>query len=144
MEEESNALLTSWVNWTTLAANVLTVAGGICVVFAGRRFFRNRRYDEYLQVYRLANDLFRSGLSIQKRKKESRVIEQVDRQRVFDAKNSLANWFYDNRYLFQGDKRLCDIMKSIDNEADEIISCGRMDNIVDLRRYLEEYLKKAP
>lgn len=144
MQEEPSALLTSWVNWATIAANLFTVIGGLCVLSAGRRFFRSRRYDEYMQVYKLANDLFRSGLSIQKRRRESRAIEQADRQRVFDAKNQLANWFYDNRYLFRKDGRLCALMKSIDNEADEIISCGRMDNIMALQRYLEEYLGKAP
>jgi hypothetical protein len=148
MPQEAVSCLDQWNNWTTLCANIVTVLGfvlgGIAAFFAGRKFFAERRYDEYVKVYGLANDLWRAGLTVQKRRRDSQPISDEDRRKVYDAKNALTNWYYDNRFLFSSDPVIAPLMKEIDDEADQIIQSQAMDDLRKLREHLENELKKAP
>ena len=137
-----------WIEWTTLVANCASILGFVVLLasalYARTKFLNTRKYDEYVKVYGLANNLFRAGLTIQKRKKDGNQIHPDDKQRVFKATNQLANWYYDNRFLFCSDSCINELMKKIDDEADQIISTGCIDDLVELKTYLEKRLQTPP
>lgn len=128
-----------------MATNVVTILAFICAtwgaIWAGRRFLRERAYDQMLRLYSLTNDVFRQGMTIQKAKKESK---QYELQPLIDSGDALKNWYYDNRFLFDtaSDQTIGRLMQGATVEMKEIAPTGCMDKLQELRAELERRLAK--
>ena len=106
---------------------------------AWHRFRQEKAFERMAMLYSLANEVFRQGLTIQKRKGSN---ERYELQPLIDAVNALKNWFFDYRFFFmsKGDTRIGDLMEEVNEESKQIANTGSMDKLCELRSELEERL----
>jgi hypothetical protein len=137
--------VTDWIDWTTLAANIITiilfVAGGIAAVFAGKRYFREKKHERLIHLYGLVNGVFRAELSLQHRAKSN---APVDPSALVAARAELKNWYYDNRFLFDDDSALKPLIDEADDEAQTFVKSLSMDHVKRLKAHIERDLGEAP